>query len=253
MRLTKLIASAFLILGVAAGQTTNTKQPQLKSEKEQQAVMAVFNAADSAGRIAATEALLQKFADSEFKSLALFIAAAAAEEAGDWEKTVIWGDRALEADKGSYGTMLILARGYAARVREFDLDKEEKLAKAEKYANGALDLLKTAPKIRPDVSDEQWTAQVKMWQSEAYEALGLASVARKKWSDAIGRFEKGLEAAPGNPNLMARMASAQVDAGKADDALATLTKLLAAADLNPAVKNIAENLKKRATEMKGAK
>jgi hypothetical protein len=32
-----------------------------------------------------------------------------------------------------------------------------------------------------------------------------------------------------------------------------LTKLLAAADLNPAVKNIAENLKKRATEMKGAK
>lgn len=253
MRLTKLIASTFLILGVAAAQSTNTKQPQLKSEKEQQAVMAVFQAADSAARIAATEALLQKFADTEFKSLALFIAAAAAEEAGDWEKTVIWGDRALEADKGSYGTMLILARGYASKVREFDLDKEEKLAKAEKYANGALDLLKTAPKIRPDITDEQWGAQVKMWQSEAYEALGLASVARKKWADAISRFEKGLEATPGNPNLMARLGSAQIDAGKADDALATLTKVLATPELNPAVKNIAENLKKRAQQMKGAK
>jgi tetratricopeptide (TPR) repeat protein len=253
MRLTKLIASAFLISGIALAQSTNVKQPALKSQKEQEAVVAVFNAATPAARISAAEALLSKFADTEFKPLALFIAAAAAEESGDWEKTVIWSDRALEADKGSYGTMLILARGYASRVREFDLDKEEKLGKAEKYANGALELLKNAPKIRPDVPDEQWAAQVKSWQSEAYEALGLAAVARKKFDDAIVQYKKGLEATPGNPNLLTRLASAQVDAKKYDDALASLGQVLGQADLNPAVKNIAEGLKKRAEQGKAAK
>ncbi len=253
MRLTKLIASAFLISGIALSQSTNTKQPALKSEKEQQAVVAVFNAPDSAARIAATEALLTKFADTEFKALALFIAAAAAEEAGDWEKTVIWADRALEADKGSYGTMLILARGYASRVREFDLDKEEKLAKADKYATGALELLKNAPKIRPDIPDDQWGAQIKNWQSEAYEAMGLAALARKKYDDSIAKFQLGLAATPDNPNLLTRMASVQVDAKKYDDALASLSKVLGQPNLNPAVKNVAENLKKKAEQLKAAK
>lgn len=250
MRLTKLIASAFLISGIVLAQSTNVKQPQLKSQKEQEAVVAVFNAATPAARITATEALLTKFADTEFKPLALFIAAAAAEEAGDWEKTVIWADRALEADKGSYGTLLILARGYAARVREFDLDKEEKLGKAEKYANAALELLKNAPKIRPDVPDDQWAAQVANWKGEAYEALGLVAVARKKFDEAIAQYQKGVEVAPGNPNILTRLASAQVDAKKYDEALATVAKVLGQADLNPAVKNIAEGLKKRAEAAK---
>lgn len=248
-----MIASAFLIYGIAVGQSTNVKQPAMKSEKEQQAVMAVFQAADSAARIAATEALLSKFADTEFKSLALFIAAAAAEETGDWEKTVIWGDRALEADKGSYGTMLILARGYASRVREFDLDKEEKLSKADKYAASALELLKAAPKIRPDIPDDQWAIQVKNWQSEAYEAQGLAAAARKKYEDAIAKYQLGLAATPDHPNLLARLATAQVDAKKYDDGLATAAKVLAQPNLNPAVKTIVEGLKKKAEQMKAAK
>jgi tetratricopeptide (TPR) repeat protein len=246
MRLTKLIISAFLISGLALAQSTNVKQPQLKSEKEQEAVMAVFNAADPNGRIAAADNLVKKFADSEFVPLAMFIAAASAEELGDWEKTVIWGDRALQADKGSYGTMLMLARGYATRTREFDLDKEEKLGKAEKYANDALKLLANAPKIRPDVPDDQWNAQVAMWKSEAYEALGLSAVARKKWDDAISNYKKGLEVFPNNANLMTRLGSAQLDAGKKDDAIATFSKVLAQPDLNPAVKQVAENLKKKA-------
>ena len=155
MRLTKRIASAFLISGVLLAQTADTKQPKLKSEKEQQAVMAIFNAAEPAARITATDALITKFADTEFKSTALYIATASAEEVGDWEKTVIYGERTLEADPKSYGTMLILARGYASRTKEFDFDKEEKLTKADKLAKNALELLKTAPKIRPDIQDDQ--------------------------------------------------------------------------------------------------
>ncbi len=253
MRLTKRIASAFLISGVLLAQTADTKQPKLKSEKEQQAVMAIFNAPDPAARMTATDALLTKFADTEFKNTALFIATASAEEAGNWEKTVIYGERNLEADPKAYGTMLILARGYASKTREFDLDKEDKLTKADNYSKTALELLKTAPKIRPDIPDEQWEAQKKTWVSEAYEAMGLAATVRKKYPDAISNYKLGLENMPGNPNLMTRIATAQLDNKQYDEALASADKVLAIADLNPQIKNIVQNIKTRAAQAKTAK
>jgi len=253
MRLTKQIASAFLISGVLLAQTADTKQPKLKSEKEQQAVMAIFNAAEPAARITATDALITKFADTEFKSTALYIATASAEEAGDWEKTVIYGERTLEADPKSYGSMLILSRGYASRTKEFDFDKEEKLTKADKYAKSALELLKTAPKIRPDIPDEQWQAQLKLWVSEAYESIGLAAGVRKKYDDAVAAYKSGLESAPGNPNLLTRMATAYADNKKNDEAIAAANQVLATPDLNPQVKLVAENIKKKAEAAKAAK
>lgn len=253
MRLTKRIASAFLISGVLLAQTADTKQPKLKSEKEQQAVMAIFNAADPAARMTATDALLSKFADTEFKNTALFIATASAEEVGNWEKTVIYGERNLEADPKAYGTMLILARGYASKTREFDLDKEDKLTKADNYSKTALELLKTAPKIRPDIPDDQWEAQKKTWVSEAYEALGLAASVRKKFPDAIANYKLGLENMPGNPNLMTRIATAQLENKQYDESIATADKVLAIADLNPQVKSIVQNIKTRAAQAKTGK
>lgn len=253
MRLTKRIAGAFLISGVLLAQTADTKQPKLKSEKEQQAVMAIFNAPDPAARMTATDALLTKFADTEFKNTALFIATASAEEVGNWEKTVIYGERNLEADPKAYGTMLILARGYASKTREFDLDKEDKLTKADNYSKSALELLKTAPKIRPDIPDDQWEAQKKTWVSEAYEAMGLSATVRKKYPDAITNYKLGLENMPGNPNLLTRIATAQLDNKQYDEALASADKVLAIADLNPQIKTIVQNIKTRAAQAKTAK
>ncbi len=253
MRMTKWIASAFLISGVLAAQTTDLKQPKLKSEKEQQAVMAIFNAAEPGARITLADALITKFADTEFKATALYIATASAEEIGDWEKTVIYGERTLESDPKSYGTMLILSRGYASRTKEFDFDKEEKLGKADKYSKSALELLKTAPKIRPDISDEQWEAQRKLWVSEAYESLGLSAGVRKKYDDAAAAYKLGLEAAPGNPNLLVRLATVYADSKKNDEAIATANQVISAASVDPRVKSVAESVKKRAEAAKGTK
>lgn len=253
MKKLSLTVLPLVLPGLLLAQTADTTQPQLKSQKEQEAVMAIFNSADPAARIKATDSLIQKFADTTFKGTALYIATASAEEMGDWEKTVIYGERTLQADPKSYGTMLILARGYASRTKEFDFDKEEKLGQAAKYANGALQLLATAPKIRPDIDDAQWNGQVKLWKSEAYEALGLAAGVRKKHADAIAAFKSGLEEVPGNANLMTRLASAYTDAGQHDMAIATATQVLAQPNLDAAVKTIVENIKKKAEAAKAAK
>ena len=194
-RIALLLASGALAVSLlpAQAQDAGVKQPRPKSEKEQQAVMAIFQAPDPDARMKAADALLLNFADTEFKAVALQVAAMAAQEKNDYEKMVIYAERTLEVDPKSYHAMIMLASGFAQRTREHDLDKEEKLSKAEKYARTALDLLKAAPKPRPDITDEQWEGAKKDIGAQAYEALGLAALQRKKYDDAITQFKLAID------------------------------------------------------------
>ena len=71
--------AALAVAGALCGQSTNTKQPKPKSQKEVDAFNAMLSAPDDDARMAAAENLLTKFADTEFKPLALYIATAAAQ------------------------------------------------------------------------------------------------------------------------------------------------------------------------------
>src|SRR5262249_31726747 len=144
---------------------------------------------DPDGRIAAVENLLTKFADTEFKGFALYVATVSAQQKNDFDKMMLYGERTIEADPKNYPTMLILASAIAQRTREHDLDREEKLAKAEKYANQAGELLKTAQKPNPQLTEEQWAAAKKDFQAQQHEALGLVASARKKYDDAINHYK----------------------------------------------------------------
>ena len=78
-----------------------------KSKKEQDAIMAVQSAQSPDDRIAAVEALIQKFADTEFKSWALNRAADAARQKRDSEKAMFYANQALAADPKDYEAMLL--------------------------------------------------------------------------------------------------------------------------------------------------
>src|SRR5690606_12916322 len=112
----RIAVTALLGLSLLA-QSADTKQPKPKTQKEVDAINAVFGAQDPDSRIAAVENLLTKFADTEFKSIALYIATASAEQKNDYEKVMIYGQRAIDADPKSYAAMLMMARGTAVRTR----------------------------------------------------------------------------------------------------------------------------------------
>lgn len=228
------------------------KQPQLKSKGEQEAYMAIANATDPDSRIKAVDEFLAKYADTELKSIALTIAAESARQKNDFERMVIYAERVLEADKESYTAMLMLASGIAQRTREHDLDREEKLTRAEKYANDSLNLLKTAEKPNPQIPDDQWAAVKKDFEAQAHEALGIAAAVRKKYDVAIQEFQTAAGLSP-DPSLYVRLASAYNGAGKPDEAIATLDKLNAVPDLHPAIKQIAQNERNNAIKAKAAK
>src|SRR5712672_1974247 len=170
------------ILGLLLAAAGFAQKVKFKGEGE--ALQALFGSQDPEDRMTKGEAFLVKFPDSEFKGTVLYLLTATAEQKNDYEKTVIYAERTLEADAKNYRTMLSLALGIGQRTRENDLDKEEKLGRAEKLAKQAEELLKTAPKPNPTMTEDQWAAAKKDFVSQSHEALGLVAMVRKKYDDA---------------------------------------------------------------------
>lgn len=245
-----LLVSA-LAASFALAQTANPKQPQPKSQKELDAVQAIFQAPDPDARIAAAKELVTKFADTDFKATAFYIGAFSYQQKGDLENAIVWAEQALEADPKFYGAQLMIANALALRTKEFDLDREEKLGRAEKLAKEAMDLINSAPKPRPDITDEQWEGAKKDFLAQAHEALGLAALVRKNYGVCASELSTAASlASQQDPSLMVRLANCQIQSGKPDDALAVLEKVLNDPNASGEVKSVAAQLKIDANKKK---
>lgn len=229
-------------------------QPKIKSQKELEAIQAIGSALDPASRIKACEDLIKNFADSEFKTFALQMAALSAQEANDYEKMMIYGERTLEADPDNYMVLVAMASGLAQRTREFDLDKEEKLKRSADYANRALKALGTALRPNPNITEEQWEGAKRDFRAQAHESLGMGAMVRKDYDTAIAEFKTAIDTgATPNPGVKLRLAAALNEKGNHDEAIAMIDDILADADLHPQIRSIAQNERLRATQMKEAK
>jgi len=230
--------------------------PRVKSQAEAQALQAIGQAQTPDERIKAGMALLEKFSDTEFKAVVLQIIAASYQQKNDIPNTIVFAERTLEADPKNYNAMLMLATAITQSTREFDLDREEKLARAEKYISKALELIDAAPKPNPNLTDQQWEDAKKDMKSQAYEARAMAAMARKNYPAAIAEFKKSIEvAAVPDPATKVRLGNAYTLAGQYDNAVAVLDEVLNTPNLHPTIKAVAEAEKARALQAKsgGAK
>src|SRR5262245_32973750 len=180
-------------LAIAAGATTLLAQPKPKSQKEVDALMAVQNAASNDARIEAVDKLITGFSDTEFKDWALFLAANAYAAKNEPEKAIVYCERTVEANPKHFQALLMLAEITAQRTGEHDLDREEKLNRATKYANDAIAAVNSAAKPNPQVTDDQWAAAKKDVVAQAHQALGMVALSRKKGDEAVAEFKKAIE------------------------------------------------------------
>ncbi|HWB87101.1 MAG TPA: hypothetical protein VG675_23360 [Bryobacteraceae bacterium] len=231
-------------------------QPQPKSKEEAQALQAIVAAQDPDARIQASENLLTKFADTDYKELALFMEAASYQQKNDLDKMQIYAERTLEVNPKNFQAMLMIADKLAMTTREHDLDRDEKLAKGEKYANGAIDELKVTPKPNPQITDQQWDDAKKDLTAEAHNALGLMAMTRKKNDIAINEFKAAVDdGSHVEPAYEVRLAFAYQADGKNDDAIALCDKIMADPQAQPSIKSAAKGVRDTATQAKsgGAK
>jgi tetratricopeptide (TPR) repeat protein len=251
-----LTGALALVAGVSSlmAQAAPPKAPAPKSKEELAALQALVNARTSPdATIKAAEDLLTKFADTDFKDMALFSEAGAYEQKRDVDKAQTYAERCLEANPKYFQASLMLAELLAQSTRENDLDKEEKLAKSEKYANDAIETVKAAPKPNAQLTDAQWEEAKKDLIADAHNALGLSALVRKKYDVAVAEFKTAAEgAAHPEPAYQVREASALQLSGKNDDAVAICDKIMADSQVFPQIRQVAQAI--RATAIKaGAK
>jgi tetratricopeptide (TPR) repeat protein len=246
----KRVFSCAVVFMIAAGFAAAQK---VKSKKEAEAVQAVQNAKTPDERVAAVDALITKFADTQFKSWALQMAADAEQRKGDTVKALVYAQSALDADANNYQAMLLMSGELARGTRENDLDKDEKLGKAEKLANDAIAAVNSAAKPNPSLTDAQWSDIKKDFVSQGHEDLGLIATVRKKTDVAVAEYKTAVDgASQPDPVVMARLAAAYNQAGNHDEAIAVATKVLAMSDASDAVKRFAQNEKTRAEQAKNS-
>ena len=173
----------WIVLGAMALSQAMAQKP--KTPKEVEALQALFAAQDPDAKIKAAQNVITKFADTEFKAICLQIIAQSYQQKGDAENSVVWSEKLLEADPKSYVAMLTIAGSLAQKTREFDLDKDEKLARAEKLAKDAQAVIPNAQKPNPQITDDQWAGFKKDQNAEALQVLGMVASVRKKPEDAV--------------------------------------------------------------------
>src|SRR5581483_11080024 len=131
--------------------------------------------------IKAADDLLTKFADTQFKEMALLVEANAYQAKNDNDKALIYAEQVLGVNPKSFQAELMIGEILAGRTRENDLDKEEKLGKAEKNLKDAIANVNAAAKPNPQLTDAQWDEGKKYVTAQAHNGLGMVALVRKKY------------------------------------------------------------------------
>jgi tetratricopeptide (TPR) repeat protein len=229
--------------GLALGFSTLWAQKP-KSQKEQQAILAVQMAKTPDDRVAAIEKVLTDFADTEYKVALLQMAMQTEQQKNDFAQTVFYADRLLKADPKNAFALVTLASETARHTRENDLDKDDQLAKVDKWAKEGIEASKTLAKIRPDIADADWEGVKKDMQSQGFVALGMAEVLKKNYDGAAADYRQSIEVGSSpNPATLVRLAQVYMASGKLDNANFTLDKAINTPDVPAQIKQIAENMK----------
>ena len=170
--------------------------PNFKSQEEVDAFMKVQAAPGLQERADAAREFMASYPKSEAVGLAAYMAMLSYQQLNDFENMLLYGDMVLanNPEPGMMaGTLISLATAIPTRTREFDLDKEEKLSKAEDYAKKAMGVIPQLGKLDPNMSDDEWLATKMDFMSQCHEALGGVFAKREQYEQAEASFRKAVE------------------------------------------------------------
>ena len=227
--------------------------PQAKSQKELDALFEVQNTTDPDVRIGAIHTLLINFKDTEFKEYANFMMMLAYQQKNDYEMMLLYGEMTLELNPENIDTLISLSYAIAARSGEFDLDKDEKLAKAEDFAKRALLVIPTLENLREDVTPEDWLIAKKDYMSQAHDSLGLVAIKRKDFPAAEKSLRQSLQvASTQGASTFYHLGNALKEQGRVDEALEMADKSIAAGGVMAETQDLAKVLKAQIIKAKAA-
>ena len=211
---------AFATLVCVAG--LYAQMPQFKSQEEIDAFILVQSAPSEDQRASAGADFIAKFPKSEAVGLASYMTMLAYQQLNDFDNMLLYGELVLSTDpvpNVKVGTLISLASAIPARTREFDLDKDEKLNKAEDFAKQAMNLIPTIQKMDPNMDDDAWLSTKMEFMSQCHEAVGSVMLKRQDYPAAEASMRKALDLTPDpQPFTLYQMATALNKQGKNEEA-----------------------------------
>jgi tetratricopeptide (TPR) repeat protein len=212
--------------------------PHPKSKAESDAYNAIGQAKDPDSSIAAVDALMKDFPDTDYKAVALQVEAESYHQKRDETKAITYAEQALAEDPKSFYPLLLLAEIYSQNTRPTDLDLNDRLTKSDKYAQDAIAMIGSAEKPNFQTPDTAWAGIKKAQEARAWEAMGLAGILRKKFDDAKTDLQKSMDLRP-DPVEMLRIGRAYAAVKRFDDAVAWADKVAASPASDDNIKRIA--------------
>ena len=170
--------------------------PRWQSREEYDAFMAIENQANNPeAQIALSQAFLQRFPASDFKSDAYLIEMTSYHRLNDVGRAVIGARNALRFDQENLAALSFLSYVFPFTFRSDDRNANSILRAAKDNAQRGLNVLKRTPKP-PNVSNEQLRAYVMRARAIFNDALGFVALQQKDYGAAIAALRA---AATDNP------------------------------------------------------
>ena len=225
-------------LVMAAAVSGLTAQVKPKSNAEADAVRALFGAQGQSPdtTIKAAEDLLTKFADTEYKEVALLLEADAYQRKGDYASAEITDERVLEPIQEPAGGDAVGRTDPCSTWAKTTWTRRSSLPRADKRFDQALANIDTKPFA--GMPDDKWEENKKFMRAQLQNDLGLMAMRHKKLDESIADFKLAADGDP-QPAYQVRLAVAYEQAGKNDEALALCDKLLADPQLHPTIRQLA--------------
>jgi tetratricopeptide (TPR) repeat protein len=252
MILTATVVLAASVSGLfAQAPAPAQKDMKPKSAAERKAVMAIQTAStagDQDGIIKASEDLIAKYADSDYKEYALQAEANAYKMKGDKDQARVVAEHALQVDPKNFTMEILVGDIITPNIKKFDLDKDKEIADATHLYSDAIENAKDAAKPSATISDADWESNKKFSIAQAHNGLAMVAQVQEKWDDAIKEYQLAVDGDPEQDAYATRLANAYLGAGKKKEAIEVCDKLLAKPNLHPAIKSVVTNIKSQASQ-----
>ncbi len=217
-------------------------QPQAKTQDEYKAYQEAAAKPDPPSLEQAANDFATKYPTSELRSVLFQREMTMYQASNNAEKTIEAGKKVIAIDPDNAAALVTVALVIANKTREGDLDRDERMAEASKYANHALESIENGTGVPAGTSEDKVPMFKELVRSMAYSSLGTVEFNRKNYPQAETYLRKSVENSTLQPDPVTwlQLSLALDRENKYNDALQAANKCIEIAQNHPAGSYCAE-------------
>jgi tetratricopeptide (TPR) repeat protein len=224
--------------------------PQAKTQEEFKAfqdAMAIIQKGDPAAGETAANEFAAKYKSSEITTILYHRVLVLYQNQNNPDMAIETGNKILALAPNDPVANVLVASFVSERVKETDIDRDERLAEADKDAKKALQTVDTDFLVNPGTPQEQIDASKNMIRSMAYSALANSETTRMNYPAAENYFKQAasLPGAPLDAVTLLRYSLLLDKEKKYSEALIQANKALDAAPAGSSVQDLVKSERQR--------